>query len=127
MTEGLEALTTATLSLALDAAALRQRAIAANIANHATPGYVALRVEFESQMEEARRALDTKGSVDATSLAGVHPRTQPALDSHGQPMKVQLDAQVADLAQNAVHFQVLSRALGRHMTILSTAVSDGKR
>jgi flagellar basal-body rod protein FlgB len=127
MTQGLEALTTAALGLALDAAGMRQRAIAANIANHATAGYVPLKVNFESQMEEAKRVLNSSGSVDSASLAGVRFELQPAVDARGQPMKVQLDAQVADLAQNAVQYQVLTRALTRHLAILSTAVSDGKR
>lgn len=127
MTEGLEALTTATLGLALDAASLRQRAIAANIANHATQGYVPLMVDFESQMEDARRSLEATGSVDAAALSGVRLEMQPALDAAGQPRKVQLDAQVADMAQNAVQFQALTRALSRHFSILSSAVSDGKR
>lgn len=127
MAEGLEALTTATLGLALDVASLRQRAIAANIANHATVGYVPVKVDFESQMVDARRILGTKGSVDAASLAGVRAQMQPALDARGQPVKLQLDAQVADMAQNAVHYQVLTKALSRHLAILSTAVGDGKR
>jgi flagellar basal-body rod protein FlgB len=127
MTDGLEALTTATLGLALDAASLRQRAIAANIANHSTQGFVPLKVDFESQMVEARRALDAKGSVDAASLAGVQLEMQPALDAQGQPLKVQMDVQVADMAQNAVQYQALTRALSRHFSILSSAASDGKR
>ena len=127
MTEGLEAITTTALGLAMDAASLRQQAIATNIANHATQGYVPQKVDFESQMQEARRALDGKGSMEAFALAGVRLQLEPVLDAHGQPAKVQLDEQVADLAQNAVQFQVLARGLSRHFSILSTAVSDGKK
>ena len=59
MREGLEAITTAALGLALDAASLRQQAIAANLANHGAEGYVAQKLDFESQMQEAReRATD---------------------------------------------------------------------
>ncbi|MDB5874619.1 MAG: flagellar basal body protein [Ramlibacter sp.] len=127
MTDGLESITTSALSLALDAASLRQQAIAANIANHATEGYIPQKVEFESLLEEARRNLQSKGSVDRASLAGVQVQMQPALDDNGLPVKVQLDQQVADMAQNAVQFQVLTRALSRHFSILSTAIADGKR
>ncbi|MES2938217.1 MAG: flagellar basal body protein [Pseudomonadota bacterium] len=127
MTEGLEALTTAALSLALDAASLRQRAIAANIANHATEGYVPVTVDFASQMEDARRALETRGSVDAASLSAVRVELQPMLDANGRPAKVQLDAQMADMAENAVQYQALVRALSRHFSILASAASDGKR
>ncbi len=127
MTEGLEALTTAALGLALDAASLRQRAIAANIANHATEGYVPVTVDFASQMEDARRALETRGTVDAASLSAVRVELQPMLDANGRPAKVQLDAQMADMAENAVQYQALVRALSRHFSILGSAASDGKR
>ena len=127
MITGLEATTTATLGLALDAASLRQQAIAANIANHGTDGYVAQELDFESQLEDARRGLHSQGSVDAFALAGVRLQLQPMLDAHGQPARVHLDHQVADLAQNAVQYQLLTRGLNRHFAILSSAVSDGKR
>jgi flagellar basal-body rod protein FlgB len=127
MTEGLEAITTAALGLALDAASLRQQAIASNIANHATQGYVAQKLDFGLQMEEARRVLQANGSIDTFALAGVRLQLEPVLDAQGQPAKVQLDEQVADMAQNAVQYQILARGLNRHFAILSMAANDGKR
>ncbi len=127
MTEGIESITTAALALALDATSLRQQAIAANIANHATEGYVPQKLNFESQMQEARRALDSRGTIDSFALSGVRLELEPVLDAEGLPVKVHLDAQVADMAQNSVQYQVLVKALSRHFSILSTAVSDGKR
>ncbi len=128
MTEGLEAITTTALGLALDAAALRQEAIAANIANADSVDYVPLTVSFEAQLDDARRALEGQGRLDATSIAGVRPRLETAaLDARGLPPKVLLDAEVARMTQNAVHFQALAKALSRHFGILSAAVSDGKK
>lgn len=127
MIEGLESVTTAALALALDAATLRQQAIAANIANHATEGYMPQKLDFAAQMEEAKRGIDGKGSIDPLALAGVRLQLEPALDANGLPAKVHLDEQVADMAQNSVQYQVLARGLSRHFSILSTAVSDGKR
>jgi flagellar basal-body rod protein FlgB len=127
MTQSLEAITTATLGLALDAASLRQQAIAANIANHATEGYVPQKLNFEAQMEEARRLVNSKGTVDAFALAGVRLQLEPVVGAQGQPAKVQLDEQVADMAQNAVQYSILAKGLNRHFAILSSAVSDGKR
>ncbi|MBC7604827.1 MAG: flagellar basal body protein [Ramlibacter sp.] len=127
MTHGLEAITTAALSLALDAASLRQQAIASNIANHATEGYVTQKVDFASEMVDARRSLDSKGSIDAFSLSSVRPQLSPALDASGAPIKVHLDEQMADMAQNAVQYQALTRALSRHFSLLSLAANDGKR
>jgi flagellar basal-body rod protein FlgB len=127
MAENIEAVTTAALALALDAANLRQQAIAANIANHATEGYVPTKLDFAAQLEEVRRSIDIRGSVDSAALGLVQLRLQPAFDAQGQPAKVQLDVEVADMAQNAVQYQALTRALSRHFAILASAVSDGKR
>lgn len=129
MTAGIEAITTKALSLALDAASLRQQAISANIANANTLGYIPLAVDFESQMEEARMALQSQGCLDSASLQGVAPRLYQTGTPNdlGISSKVMLDMEVAKLAQNAVHFQALIRGLSKHFSIMSTAVSDGKK
>lgn len=128
MTEGMEAVTAAALGLALDAAALRQQAMAANIANAGSPGYRPLRVSFEAQLEGARSALESRGSLDAASLVGVRPlvETAPA-DEIGVPPRMTLDQEVASMSQNAVHYQALLRGLAKHYAMLSAAVSEGKR
>jgi len=128
MTEGIEAITTAALGLALDAASLRQQAAAANIANAGAEGYAPVRVSFEAQLGDARAALQGHGRLDAASLAGVRPALEPAPpDARGLPAKVMLDVEVAGMAQNAVHYQALVRALSKHFAVLSAAVSDGKK
>lgn len=127
MTQGMEAITTAALSLALDAASLRQQAIATNIANANTPGYAPLGVSFEDQLEDARRALDTGGRLDAESLSGVRPAMQFAIGPGGVPAKTLMDVEAANLAQNSVHFQALLKGLNRHYQIMSAATSDGKK
>ena len=127
MADSIDALTTATLALALDAASLRQQAIAANIANHGAAGFVPQKLDFAQQMESVRRSLNMNGKVDASALAIVQLKLQPVLDAAGQPAKVHLDAEMADMAHNAVHYQALARALNRHFSILSSAASDGKR
>jgi flagellar basal-body rod protein FlgB len=127
MTSPIDSVTTAVVGLALDAAQLRQQAAAANVANHATEGFVPLAVDFEGQMAQARRSLETSGQLDAASLAGVQPRLVPLVGADGLPSPVRLDEQVAAMAENAVAYQALARGLSRHFAILSTAVSDGKR
>jgi flagellar basal-body rod protein FlgB len=127
VTQQLEAITTATLSLAMEAASRRQQAIAANIANASTEGYTPVRLAFESQLAEARQALREKGSVDAFALAGVRMDLEPVLDASGQPAKVQLDVEVAEMARNAVQYQALAQGLSRHLSILAAAAADGKK
>lgn len=130
MTEGIEAITQASLSLALDAASLRHQAIARNIANAGTDGYTPVDVGFSAQMDSARAQLAQGRSLDARQVASMAEegvRMQPVVGTDGLSVRVQLDSEVARMAQNAVHYQALLKGLSRHMAILSTAVSDGKR
>lgn len=129
MTEGLEAITTTALGLALDAAALRQEAIAANIANASTVDYRPLRVNFEAQLEGARMALRNQGRLDASALEGVTPRLEQDRSARalGLSPKAMLDLEVAGMARNAVHYQALVKGLAKHYALLSTAVSDGRK
>lgn len=127
MTEGLEAITASALGLALDAAGMRQQAIAANIANANAVDYLPIKVNFEAQLEDARRALESNGRLDANALAGVAPRLEPDTDAGVLSPKVRLDVEMANMAQNAVQYQALIKGLSRHYAILSAAVNDGKK
>lgn len=129
MSQGIEAVTTAALGLALDAASLRQDAIASNIANVDTIGYVPMSVSFEDQLGAARRSLRSDGRLDAAALDGVAPRLEQVTDQTpaGSTNPVSLDLEVARLTQNSGHYQELAKALSKHFGILSMAVSDGKK
>jgi flagellar basal-body rod protein FlgB len=124
---GIESITTASLRLALDAATLRHQGIAQNIANANTEGYVPQALNFEVQLDRARRSLNERGQIDPAALSQVSPRLETARQSNGQMDKVRLDIEVANLAQNAVQYQALIKGVSRHYAILSSAVSDGKK
>lgn len=125
MTDGLEAITIASLSKALDAASLRQQAIASNIANANTVGYVRQQVSFEEQLDEVRRQIAWQGSMDMFSLASVNAHLAPVAAE--DDAKVQLDMEMADMARNAVQYQTLLKALSKNYALLSIAANDGKR
>ncbi|QHI99169.1 flagellar basal body protein [Xylophilus rhododendri] len=128
MNEAIASLDTRLAVLALDAAELRQQAIAANIANAGTPGYRPLAVSFEDQLGNGLQAGRDTGAAD---LAGIAPRLVPALPAGiaglAGAVPVQLDREAAALAQNAVHYQALVKALSHHYALLSTAVGDGRK
>jgi flagellar basal-body rod protein FlgB len=122
-----EAVTIDMVRLALDAASMRHQAIAHNIANVNTPGFKPARVNFEEQMGALRAALQNGDTPSASMLAGVRPvitRAAPATDADRTAM---LDLEVADMAQNTVQYEALMKALGKHMSILSAAIAEGKR
>jgi len=117
---GIDSVTTAAVTAALDAASLRQQAIATNIAHASVAGRAAERVRFEAAWTAARDG--TAGP--SMALAS---RTEPLLDADGRPVAIQLDREVAALAENTLHYQTLVRGLTRHLGLLASAASEGKR
>jgi len=117
MSQSIEAVTTASLSLALDAATLRQQVIAANIANANVPGYTAKTVSFDTVMANA------SGGLQGTTLdAHVVPRR----GADGSPQSVQIDGEMAELALNQLQYQTLVAGLNKQLSVLSIAIADGK-
>lgn len=127
MVTRVENLSTASVGFALDAATLRHQAIASNIANVNTEGYVPQKLSFASQIEQMQVFFDKDRRAGAASLSEPRLVLSPSLDAQGQPTKVELDMEVAAMAQNSVHYQSLIKGLSRHYAILASAVSDGKK
>jgi flagellar basal-body rod protein FlgB len=127
MTQGIETITTQAISMALDMSTLRHQVLATNIANVNTSGYVPQRLTFEGQMDEALRSIQTHGVTDSSAFSEMRPTLVPMLDVNGQASPVQLDAEMTEVARNAVHYQALIKGLSKHFSILSSAVSDGKK
>jgi len=126
MSHEIEGATLGVLRLALDAATLRHQVIAHNIANANSAGHVPLRVSFDEQFEAVRAQLARSGTVDARLVAA--PRG--ALVAQGTPgavAPVALDMEVAELARNTLQYQALVRGVGRYLSIISVAVTEGKR
>lgn len=118
--------TSALLGLALDAAGMRQQAIAQNIANANTPGYQRVSVSFESRLAALR---DGAGNLATPSLASLGDY-RPAFDyapASLQGSGVALDQEMAQLSENTLHHQALLKALNKHMSLVSIAINEGKR
>ena len=109
----LESVTSAALSSALDGLALRQRTIAANIANVNTPGYTAKRVLFEDAL--AKSVENGSGDVAATTARSLEPTR---LDGNN----VNLDTETLSNVDTVLRFQCASQAVGGQFTALRTAM-----
>lgn len=125
MLNSVENTTVDLVKLALDAASLRQQALANNIANLNTPGYSPLRVDFESQLAGARAHYFAGNRVSDADLAAVKPSVEA--DEAGEGSPVSLDLEIAKVSQNVVHYQALLRGLNKRMAILGMAINEGKR
>lgn len=120
--------TTALLSLAIDAATMRQQALAQNIANVNTPGYRRVDVSFA---ERIGALIDGDGQVRTASpseLAAFRPFLQlaPADNADNADNKVSLDTELAAMSENTLHHQVLVKALSKHLALIATAINEGK-
>ena len=120
MSQSIEAVTTASLSLALDAATMRQQVIAANIANANVQGYTAKTVSFDAVMANA--FTDAQGPGSTVLDAHISPR----LDADGRPHAVQIDSEMAELSLNQLQYQALVSGLNKQLSVLSVAIADGK-
>lgn len=133
MTPSLESLTTAALSLALEAATRRQQAFTANIAHANVDGYTPVRVAFEEHLAQARAALREGVPLHASALADARIVLEPSLPSlpaqpgPGGAAPVRLDEEVAGMAANAVHYQALVQGLSRHLSLLAAAAASGRK
>ena len=122
-----EAITVDLVKMALDAASMRHLTIANNIANANTAAYAPASVNFEQQMDTVRAALSNGDPVKSSMLSGIRPvieRGEPVGDADRTAL---LDTEMAKLAQNTIQYEALLKALGKHMSLIGSAISEGKR
>lgn len=98
---------------ALDGLALRQKALANNIANINTPGYHAQRVSFEDALAASIRAGD--GRAAATTS-----RSQEPTQLNGN--NVNLDTETMSNIDTVLRFQFAANAAGSEFSGIKTAL-----
>lgn len=109
----IESVTEATLSSALDGLALRQRAIANNIANVNTPNYHAQRVTFEDAL--AKSAAEGSGDVTAATQESLEPTR---LNGNN----VNLDEETLNNVETNLRFQFASQAMSAQFAGIRAAM-----
>ena len=126
------------LQKALGAYSLRQKAIAANIANVNTVGYKRVDVAFEEQLAEAVEKRSSAIAVTnerhipigASSLADVEPtviedakENMPGYDSLASGVNdVDIDMEMAELAKNQLRFKFAARLLAGSFRSLQNSI-----
>lgn len=112
------------MSLALDAATMRQQAIARNIANANTPGYARAGVSFEQRLDALRGTIGTGQAPSLSALTSARPRFETVGNSGDA---VALDMEMAALSENTLHHQTLLKLLNKHFALIGSAINEGKR
>lgn len=118
------------LKKGLDAYALRQRAIADNIANVETPGYRRKEVKFEEKLEEVTRAGDLT-RTHQRHLMNVDPELghlKPELEFDPTPAEagdlnnVDIDREMTELAKNHLQFNQAAHMARMFFEYLKTSI-----
>lgn len=122
----IDSTTSALVSLALNATTMRHQAIAQNVANVNTPGYQGIGIRFESFLDDVRESLAAGRPVLPGALSGLQPELEFSDPAGMNASGPSLEIEMAKLAENTLHHQVLLKVLNRHYAILNTAVSGGR-
>lgn len=124
--------TTGLLERMLDATALRHEVLSDNIANVNTPGFKRSDVRFEDDLARALAARVTHprhipaGALRAEKVAA------RAVPEQGTTMRndgnnVDIDVEMAYMAENTLLFQAVSRQLSQRFAMLRTMIVEGRR
>jgi len=111
------------LEAAISGASTRQQALASNLANVNTPGYQRVDVDFHGSLAAAMESEDTAG-------ARLHGMTfAPEVDASGavraDGSTVDVDAESAKLAANALEHQAAVQVAHVRIGILKSAMGTG--
>lgn len=128
-------ITTAILQKALDGAWQRQRAISNNIANHETPGYKAIKVNFEDSLEKEIEKLG-KGvpskekiaeGIEAVRSSDIDVYSDYSTSERADGNNVDMDLENIDMAKTQIQYQYLTRSMTDMFSRLRYAISEGKK
>lgn len=104
------------LTQVLNAASLRHRVIAQNVANVNTPGYKRLEVAFESDLAKALAASPGGTAVRPRVVEGDGPER---VDGNN----VDIDAEMNALTKNALLYQAATQIIASRVSTLRSAIS----
>lgn len=102
-------------------ASLRHQVLARNIANIDTPGYRPMDVRFE----ETLRLASEGGQPSATVVRATVTADQTGGVGRYDGNAVDLDRQMAKMAENALWHNALIQILNSRMSVLRTAIRGG--
>jgi flagellar basal-body rod protein FlgB len=109
------------LERAISGSALRQTALASNLANANTPGYKAKDVDFHSALRSAFEAGASADEVHSTPFAT---STQSGV-ARADGSSVDVDVESAKLSENAMEYQALVQVARGRIDILKSAMGVG--
>lgn len=107
------------LERAIQGAGLRHEALASNLANINTPGYRRQDVDFHTALQAAM-----PGGRDSVLATEITPAVDPTAPMRPDGNSVDIDAEAANLAQNALEYEALTQVLRVRGDILEIAIGS---
>ena len=107
------------LERAIQGAGLRHEALASNLANVNTPGYRRQDVDFHAALQAAM-----PGGRAALHAAEIAPTVDTAAPMRPDGNSVDIDAEAANLAQNALEYEALTQVLRVRGDIFEIAIGS---
>ena len=112
------------LERAIEGAGKRHEALAANLANANTPGYQRVDVDFHGALAAAvARGEDSRSALERLSFAPARDASAGATRADGSTVDV--DAESAKLAANALEQQAAVQVAAARIAILKSALGVG--
>ena len=105
------------LERSVQGAAMRNEALAANLANANTPGYRRVDVDFHSTLAQAMGDGD-----EAMRRAAFSPQADASVTTRADGSTVDVDAESAKLAANGLEHQTAVTLASSRLSILRTAM-----
>lgn len=107
------------LERTIQGAAMRQTALAGNLANANTPGYQRMDVDFHAALQSAMGASDVRTAVERVGFAA---QADGAAAMRADGNGVDTDVEAARLAANALEQQAAVQIHGARTAILRSAM-----
>lgn len=107
----------------LDAAALRQQAIASNIANSETPGYRRLEVSSNFATELRSRLAEGKASATLGDLKPTLMQDPSARSMRPDGNSVDIERELLEMNRNTVDFEFLTEMVSRNIKQMKLAIT----
>lgn len=125
MIDDIGGITSQLVKLALDASVMRHQVLAGNIANANSKAYAAKRLDFQQILAQA--------GIDANSIENdsgkrdllevIKQNLSNSVIEEGSEKGVQLDMEMAKIAENTLRYQALLSGLSKRGSIIKMAIS----
>lgn len=110
------------LKKSLEAYSIRQQAIAENMANLDTPNYKPVKITFEENLQAILNNKNLVGKKTHPRHLNIGKSLVDVISAKEQPVEVNLEEEMAELAKNQIRFEFAARMLQRSYEAIRASI-----